>query len=94
MKVVDEQLSIRKIEDKISAGMVEELIQQAHNELKLLRICKQWKPWEMYGQDADEMKEQLQNLASFRRDNPFAVVTETYEDQRHDRQPREKTPMQ
>ena len=30
MKVVDENLSIRAIEDKVSAGLIEELIFQAH----------------------------------------------------------------
>ena len=46
MKVVDENMSIRAIEDKLSAGLIEELIFQAHNEIKLLRIMKNWKPWE------------------------------------------------
>ena len=46
MKVVDDNLSIRAIEDKLSAGLIEELIFQAHNEIKLLRIMKNWKPWE------------------------------------------------
>ncbi len=46
MKVVDENRSIRAIEEKVAAGMVEELIYQAHNELKLIRIMKSWKPWE------------------------------------------------
>ena len=36
MKVIDETKSIREIEDTIGYGMVEELIFQAHNELKLL----------------------------------------------------------
>ncbi len=46
MKVVDENKSIRAIEEKINYGLVEELIFAAHNELKLLRIMKQWRPWE------------------------------------------------
>ena len=46
MKVVDETMSIREIEKKISHGLVEELIEQAHNELKLLRLIGRWKPWE------------------------------------------------
>lgn len=45
MKVVDETMEIREIEDKISCGLIEELIFQAHNEVKLLRIMKAWKPW-------------------------------------------------
>jgi len=54
MKVVDETPSIRGIEDKISAGSVEELILQAHNEIKLLRIMKNWKPWEHLGTRDDQ----------------------------------------
>ena len=38
MKVVDENLSVRAIEDKIAGGLAEELIAAAHNEIKLLRI--------------------------------------------------------
>ena len=40
MKVVDETPAIREIEEKIAGGMVEELIFQAHNEIKLVRIMK------------------------------------------------------
>ena len=46
MNVVDQNLSVRAIEDKIASGLIEELIFQAHNEIKLLRIMKNWKPWE------------------------------------------------
>ena len=46
MKQVDENKQIRAIEDRVSAGTIEELIFQAHNELKLLRLMKNWKPWE------------------------------------------------
>ena len=46
MKVVDENESIRAIEEKIAGGIVEELIMAAHNELKLLRIMAKWRPWE------------------------------------------------
>ena len=94
MKQVDENRSIRAIEEKIAGGLVEELIYAAHNELKLLRIMKQWRPWEMYNKDADAMKEHLVNMASFRHDNPFNVVHETYDDQRHDRNPRQKPNQQ
>jgi hypothetical protein len=40
MKVVDENLSIKEIEKRIGHGIVEELILQAHNEIKLIRIMK------------------------------------------------------
>jgi hypothetical protein len=46
MNVVDESKSIRLIEEKIAGGLIEVLIYQAHNELKLIRIMKNWKPWE------------------------------------------------
>ena len=46
MKIVDENESIRAIEEKIAGGLVEQLIFQAHNELKLLRIMAKWRPWE------------------------------------------------
>ena len=94
MKVVDEHDSIRAIEEKIAAGLVEDLINAAHNELKLLRIMKQWRPWEMYGNNADHNKEQLLNMASFRHDNPFDVNFETYDHERRDRKPRKKPNQQ
>ena len=90
MKVVDENQSIRQIEEKIAGGLVEELIFAAHNEIKLLRIMQKWRPWEMYNDDADEAKENLLNMASFRHDNPFNVVHETYDHVRQDRKPRAK----
>jgi hypothetical protein len=40
MKVVDEHESIKAIEKKIAYGIIEQLIMQAHNELKLIRIMK------------------------------------------------------
>ena len=51
MRTVDENMSVRAIEDKIAAGLIEELIFQAHNEIKLLRIMKNWKPWEYLTRD-------------------------------------------
>ena len=48
----------------------------------------------MYLQDAEEDKEQLLNMASFRADNPFNVVHETYDSDRHDRKPRQKPNQQ
>ena len=53
MKVVDENKSIREIEKKIASGLVEELIFQAHNEIKLLRLMGKWKPWESWPTDQD-----------------------------------------
>ena len=90
MKVVDENMSVRAIEEKIAGGIVEELIFAAHNEVKLLRIMQKWRPWEMYGIESDKAKEQLLNMASFRHENPFNVVHETYDAERFDRKPRAK----
>ena len=66
MQVVDENRSVRAIEEKISSGLVEELILQAHNELKLLRIVKQWRPWEFLVETEEDKKGFLQAVASFR----------------------------
>jgi exonuclease I len=84
MKVVDETRSIRGIEDKVAAGMIEELIYAAHNELKLIRIMKSWKPWEYVYSEIQE-KEQLLNMMNLRNDNPFPSVSETYENIRTNR---------
>jgi hypothetical protein len=84
MKVVDETRSIRTIEEKIAAGLVEELIYQAHNELKLIRIMKSWKPWEYIFSEVQE-KEMLLNMMNIRNDNPFPTVSETFENQRTNR---------
>ena len=45
MKVVDEHESIREIEDTLKSGMVELLIIHAHKLVKLIRILKEWQPW-------------------------------------------------
>ena len=90
MKVVDENLSIRNIEKKIASGLIEELIFQAHNEIRLLRLMGKWKPWESWG-DEQEMKDELHSFAGFKGNDPFPNIFETYDDLRHDRKPRKKT---
>lgn len=56
MQIVDKTMGIRAIEDRISCGTIEELILQAHSEIKLLRIMKNWKPWEtLHGRDMDDL---------------------------------------
>ena len=89
MKVVDETRNIREIEDKIAAGLVEELIFQAHNEIKLLRIMKSWKPWESITNDF-EHKEILQNFLNFKNGDPFPTTFERYDNQKHT--PEERRP--
>ena len=90
MKVVDETMQIREIEDKIASGLIEELVFAAHNEVKLLRLMKEWKPWLDFEAEKDNMREALHGMASFRLDNPFATVFENYENMRHDKQPRKE----
>ncbi len=83
MKVVDENKSIRAIEEIIAYGMVEELIMAAHNELKLLRIMKHWRPWEtLFGEDTEDTS--LLELINIKADNPFPMPTEPFEKERHD----------
>lgn len=84
MKVVDETRSIREIEEKIAAGLVEELIFAAHNELKLLRIMKNWKPWEHIFSEVED-KEELVNMMNIRNDNPFPSINEQYDNMHHAR---------
>ena len=83
MKVVDESLSIRAIEDKIAGGLIEELIFQAHNEIKLLRIMKNWKPWEFLQTRDYGDKESMQNFLNFTSGNPFPATFERYDNQKH-----------
>ena len=90
MKVVDETPAIREIEDKIASGLIEELVFAAHNEVKLLRLMKEWKPWVEFEAEKENYREALHGMASFRLDNPFATVFENYEDMRHDREPRKE----
>lgn len=54
MKVVDENSSIRAIEETVSQGLIEELIFQAHNEVKLLRLMNKWRPWDYFASVKDE----------------------------------------
>ncbi|XP_040858294.1 NADH dehydrogenase [ubiquinone] 1 alpha subcomplex subunit 5 isoform X3 [Ochotona curzoniae] len=41
-----EESDVKKLEDKLQAGQIEEVILQAENELSLARKMMQWKPWE------------------------------------------------
>ena len=88
MKVVDETMNIRDIEEKIAAGLVEELIFQAHNEVKLLRIMKQWKPWEVLATKDQEDKEFNQDMLNFNNADPFPSKFETYDNMKHTPEPR------
>uniref|UniRef100_A0A7N4PVC6 NADH dehydrogenase [ubiquinone] 1 alpha subcomplex subunit 5 n=1 Tax=Sarcophilus harrisii TaxID=9305 RepID=A0A7N4PVC6_SARHA len=41
-----EETDLQKLEDKLQAGQLEEVILQAENELLLARKMLTWKPWE------------------------------------------------
>ena len=90
MKVVDENRSIRAIEEKIAFGLIEELIFAGHNELKLIRIMKSWKPWEHIFNEI-ENKEEMMNMLNIRSDNPFPSTYESYENLRNNRPGRKAT---
>ena len=84
MKIVDETLSVRQIEERVGYGMVEELIYAAHHELKLIRLMKHWKPWSFLYDDVDE-KEDMLNMLNVRADQPFPTAWEDFSSMRHDR---------
>ena len=79
MSVVDENLSIRAIEDKIASGLAEELIFQAHNEIKLLKLMKSWKPWEFLHSRDSEENDDLRDMVNFSNSNPFPATFERYD---------------
>ncbi len=79
MSVVDENLSIRAIEDKIASGLAEELIFQAHNEIKLLKLMKSWKPWEFLHTRDSEENDDLRDMINFSNSNPFPATFERYD---------------
>ena len=89
MEVVDQNKNIRQIEITIASGLIEELIIQGHNEIKLIRLMKKWKPWEM-AEDAEDIdfREQLLSM------NPHSIFGSPNEDfqfDRHDKPERPKT---
>ena len=52
-QITDEKLSmvkaepdVKKLEERLQGGQIEEVILQAENELSLARKMIQWKPWE------------------------------------------------
>ena len=51
---------------------------------------KKWQPWKQFATEKEDMKELLHNFASFRHENPFPTVFESYNNVRSDRKPRGK----
>lgn len=45
--VVSENEDMEKIESTLNIGQVQEIIEQAENELELIPHMADWKPWEM-----------------------------------------------
>ena len=85
MKVVDENEGIRDIEEKIGAGLIEELVFQAHNELKLLKLMKRWKPWEFLGTRDFEEKDLLNDMLNIKAGEPFPTTFDRFDNQKHER---------
>lgn len=47
MGIVKENEDIAKIENALSVGQIQEVIEQAEDELELIPHMVEWKPWEM-----------------------------------------------
>ncbi|XP_004741933.1 NADH dehydrogenase [ubiquinone] 1 alpha subcomplex subunit 5 [Mustela nigripes] len=46
LSMVKAEPDVKKLEDQLQCGQLEEVILQAENELSLARKMLQWKPWE------------------------------------------------
>ncbi|KAM6152600.1 NADH dehydrogenase [ubiquinone] 1 alpha subcomplex subunit 5 [Erethizon dorsatum] len=46
LATVKAEPDVKKLEDRLQLGQIEEVILQAENELSLARKMMQWKPWE------------------------------------------------
>ncbi|XP_073920303.1 NADH dehydrogenase [ubiquinone] 1 alpha subcomplex subunit 5 isoform X1 [Castor canadensis] len=44
--MVEVEPDVKKLEDQLQGGQIEEVIRQAENELSLAKKMLQWKPWE------------------------------------------------
>ena len=58
------------------------------NEIKLLRIMKNWKPWEYLHTDDYQDKEMMMNMMNFKSGDPFPATFESYDAQKHTPAPR------
>ncbi|CAH3114648.1 unnamed protein product [Pocillopora meandrina] len=46
LDVVEQESDIPQLENKLGAGQIEEVIQQAEDELSLAKKMQDWQPWE------------------------------------------------
>ena len=81
MKVVDENESIKDIEEIIQYGIIEELIRKAQSELKLMIIMREWAPWD-YISNPDHKLRLKKNAIALRQGNLFGKEEEPVEDTR------------
>lgn len=47
MGVVESVEDVAELETRLGLGLIEEIIEQANDELDLIPHMSQWKPWEM-----------------------------------------------
>lgn len=48
LDIIRAKPDVKKLEDHLQGGQIEEMILQAENELNLVRIMMPWKPWERF----------------------------------------------
>lgn len=64
-RVIRENTDYEVVEDILNRGQVEELIIQFEDELQLIPMMAQWKPWEVTEEDAATMKDDIEHNEDF-----------------------------